>query len=167
MDPPKHKWYDGVKGDVIMAMTTTVVHSFFYHGQMHGMDEPYVPPVPVVIPKAQPAPPLDPQDVSLSLLLGIEMEPISPRLSSLEILPLLVVSAVELSSIVASVMMVVSPPYPKYHSGITLAYEEDPSKKSSIATSHTSHVAKPSYAPSVNVLSKKPCIIRTPFVPRG
>ena len=60
MDPPKHEWYYDTNEDGIVATTTMVVHTFFYLGQMHGVDELDVPLALVVIPEASPVPPLDP-----------------------------------------------------------------------------------------------------------
>ena len=39
MDPPKYKWYYDADKEAIMATTTAVVHTYFYLGRMHGLEE--------------------------------------------------------------------------------------------------------------------------------
>ena len=87
MDPLEYEWFFNVGGNTIMAMTTTVVHTYFHLGRMHKVVEVDIPLAPVVIPEALLSPPLAPWDLLLSTLPDFDMEPMSPGLPSVEILP--------------------------------------------------------------------------------
>ena len=95
-----------------MPTTTTVVHTYFYLGRMHGLEEPNVPLALAVIPEARPMPPLAPWDLPLSPLPNIKMKPMSLRLPSVESLALPAIPVIELSSTATPIMMDASPPNP-------------------------------------------------------
>ena len=113
-----------------------------------------------------PASPLALWDLSLSLLPGIEMEAMFPRLPSAEVLPPPIVPVIELSSSTTPMMMDSSPPYPKYHPSTTPTYKEDPFEELSTAASCPPRDTRPSHARRVGVLSRQPRIIHTLFIPR-
>ena len=165
MDPPEYEWYYNADEEAIVAMTTIVVHTYFYLGRMHGVEEPDIPPILAVIPEAPLMQPLAPWDFPLSLLSDIGMEPISPGLPSIKILPPLAVLIIKMSSTVTLVPMAVWPPILEYHPGASPTYEEDPSEEMSMAVSRVPGVAELSCAHRAEVLSREPNIIRTPFIP--
>ena len=70
-----------------MAVATAVVHIYFHLGRMHEVVEPDPPLAPAVIFEAPPAQPLALWDLPLSPLPDIKIEPMSPSLPSMEILP--------------------------------------------------------------------------------
>ena len=80
MDPLEYEWFYDTDMDAIMVTTTTIVHTYFHLGRIHGLVEPDISPALIVILEAPLAPLLAPWDLSLSPLPNIEMEPISPGL---------------------------------------------------------------------------------------
>ena len=97
-------------------------------------------------------------------------------LYSVEILPQLTVSIIELSSTATPIPMAALPPILEYHPGANPMYEEDPLEETSTAASRAPDVAAASrapvmtesnHAPLMEVLSRDPRIIHMPFVPRG
>ena len=70
-----------------MVTTTTVVHSYFHLSRMHEVVELDPLLAPTVIPEAPPAQLLAPWDFPMSHLRNVEMDPMSPGLPSMEILP--------------------------------------------------------------------------------
>ena len=165
MDPPEYEWFYDVGANAIMVTTTTVVHIYFQLGRMHKVVEPNVLLAPAVIPEAPPTQPLAPWDFSLYPLLDIEIEPISPGLPSVEILPQLAISIIELSSTTTLVLMAASPLILEYHPDANPIYEKDPLKETSTVVSRAVDVTGPSRAHRVEVLSRNPYIICTAFVP--
>ena len=138
----------------------------FHLGCMHKVAEPNVPLAPANILEAPPAPPLALWDLPLLPLPNFKMEPISPGLLLVGILPQPAILVIELSSLTAPMIVAASPLYLEYHLGVTLTHEEDPFEELSTA-SCTLQVAESSHhAPRVEVLSRHPCIIRTPSVSR-
>ena len=91
----------------------------------------------------------------------------SPGLPFVEILASLLSPVIELSSITTLVLMAAPPSILDYHLGTSPIYEEDPLEETSITVSHVADVVGPNHARRVEVLSKHPRIIHTPFVPRG
>ena len=72
----------------------------------------------------------------------------------------------ELSSTATPRTATASPPYPEYHLGVTPTSEEDPSEEQSSAVNCTLHEAESSrYVRRIEVLSRNPRIIYTPFMP--
>ena len=105
MDPLEYKWHYNADKEAIMAMTTTVIHTYSYLGRMHGVEEPDISLVPTVILEAPPMPPLAPWDLPRSPFPDIKIEPMSPELPSIEILPSLVIPGIELSPTTTPMMM--------------------------------------------------------------
>ena len=101
----------------------------------------------------------------MSPLSDTEMEPMSSELPFVEIMPPLVIPIIELSSTTTPVSIAASPPIPEYHPAASPAYEEDPSEETSTATSRIPNDVGSSRVHRVEVLSKHPRIIHTPFVP--
>ena len=83
----------------------------------------------------------------------------------MEILPQPIVLVIELSSTTTLVPMVASPLIPEYHPDANPIYEKDPLKETSTVVSRALDVTRPSHAHRVEVLSRHPYIICTPFVP--
>ena len=94
------------------------------------------------------------------------MEPMSPGLPSMEILPQLAVTVIELSSTTTPVSMAALPPIPDYHPSASPIYEEDPSEKVTTTVSCAPDITGPSHTHQMEVISRHLCIIRTPYVPR-
>ena len=115
MDPPEYAWSYDASTNTIVATTTTVVRTYIHLGCIHEVAEPDIPPIPTVILEALLGQLPSPWDFPLSPLSDIEMEPMSLRLSLIEIQPQLMIPVVELSSIAILRTTVASPPYPEYH----------------------------------------------------
>ena len=145
-----------------------VVRTYFNLGCMHKVAEPNFPLIPVVISETLLAPPLAPWDLPLSPLPEFEVELMSPELPLVETQPQLLISIIELSSTATPRIVAASPPYPEYHPGVTSTYEKDPSEELSFVASCTPQEAESNRrACHIEVLSRHPRIIRTPFVHRG
>ena len=72
---------------------------------------------------------------------------------------------IELNSTATLGVAAASLPYPEYHPEVTPTSEEDLSKEHSFAASCALHGAKSGcHFCRIDVLSRNPCIIRTPFV---
>ena len=151
-----------------MATTITVVHTYFYPGHIYDKVELDIPPTPVVIPEALLRQPLGPWDFPLSPLPNTEMETKSPGLPSIEPQLQPAILVIELNSTATPKVVATSPPYLEYHLEVTPMSEEDPSEEQSSAMSYALHGAEfDRHFHCIEVLSRNPCIICTPFVPRG
>ena len=60
MDLPEYDWYYDAGEEAIVATITTIVHTYFFLGCMHGVEELDLPLVPAVILEAPPTLPLAP-----------------------------------------------------------------------------------------------------------
>ena len=43
IDPPEYEWFYAAGANVIVVMTTTVLHTYFHLGRMHEVAEPDLP----------------------------------------------------------------------------------------------------------------------------
>ena len=146
-------------------MTTTMMRTYFYPSHIHEGVGPNVLPAPVDILAACPGQPLGPWDFPPKLLPDIEMEPMSSELPAVEPLPQPVILVIELSSTTTSRVAAILSPYPEYHPDTS---KEDPSEERSLAASFDPNQAGPSRRVChIEVISRRPLIIRTPHVPRG
>ena len=78
---------NGLGANAIVATTTMVVHTYFHPNHMHEVAKLDIPLAPAVLDEALPTPLVAPWDLPLLPLPNFEMEPMSPRLPSVEILP--------------------------------------------------------------------------------
>ena len=139
----------------------------FHLGRMHEIVAPEPPfAVAADIPEAPPVPPLAPWDFPLSPLPNVEMEPMSPGLPSMEILPPPVIPVIDLSSALTPTPMNASPPVPIYHPLASPA-KEDPFEEASTVASRAPEVAGSSRRRPIEILSRHPRIIRTPHILHG
>ena len=112
MDPLEYESFYDVDANSIVAMTTTIVHTYFYLGCMHKVAKPAPPLALAIILEAPLAQPVAPWDFPLSPLPDIEMESVPLGLHSVEILSQPTISAIELSSTATLVPKAASPPIP-------------------------------------------------------
>ena len=87
MDPPQCEWSYDEDAQAIVAMTTTVVRTYFYLSRVHEEVELDILLAPAVIPEAPLGQPLGPWNFPPKPLLDIEMEPMSLELLVAELQP--------------------------------------------------------------------------------
>ena len=145
MNPPHCEWSYNENAQAIVAMTTTVVHTYLYPGRMYEGVEADVPLAPADVLVAYLGQPLGPWNFPPEPLLDIEMEPMSPELLAAEPPPQPVIPMIELSTTTSRETIVVSPLYPEHHPEVAPTSEEDHSEEQSTAASWVPNQAKPSH----------------------